>query len=83
MHTPVNTCTLLRTLPGMTELPEYLNRTDAAALLGVHVRTLDRWTAAGRVPVGRTPGGQPRYRRTDLAALLDPQQPPAPHTALL
>ncbi len=84
MHTRVNDCLLMASLPTMADNPpEFLNRTDAAALLRVHPRTLDRWAAAGRVPVGRTPGGAPRYRRVDLLALLDPDAPAHRTTALL
>lgn len=44
--------------------------------LAVTARTVRRWSDAGDVPAIRTPGGQRRYRRSDLLALL-----PAPSKA--
>ena len=63
---------MLVTVP--TEMaPTYdLTVSEAAALLGVHADTLRRWTAAGKVPSWLTPGGQRRYRRSDVEALLVP-----------
>lgn len=46
-----------------------LNLSDAAAYLGVHRSTLTRWRARGVVPVIATPGGLPRFRRSDLDRL--------------
>lgn len=88
MHTRVNDCLLMTSLPGMADTPEFLDRTEAAALLRVHVRTLDRWSRTwvekgGPVRVGRTPGGAPRYPRADLLALLDPGRVPVPRSAPL
>lgn len=45
--------------------------TAAAALVGVHVRTLARWSDEGRLPVRRTRGGKRRYRRADVIALTE------------
>lgn len=42
---------------------------EAAEILGVHPDTLRRWTDDGKVAVWVTPGGQRRYRRSDLDAL--------------
>jgi len=60
---------------GMTD--EWLTRAQAAERLGVHTRTFDRWCQLGRVPVHRTPGGRPRFRRDQVDALLqlDPDRP--------
>lgn len=51
-----------------------LGVSEAASVLGVHNDTLRRWTDDGKVPHWLTPGGQRRYRRSDLDAL----RPPAP-----
>lgn len=46
---------------------ELLGTMEAAALLGVHPRTLERWSREGKIPVaGKTVGGHRRYRREDL-----------------
>lgn len=43
---------------------------EAAAVLGVNRQTLQRWAREGRVRVVTTPGGRRRYRRDDLAELM-------------
>lgn len=83
MTSVVNECTHVTSLPSMTDDPLYLDRAAAAALLGVSPRTLDRWVSHGRVPVGRTPSGRPRFRRDQLIALLDPDAPTRPRADLL
>jgi len=51
------------------ELGELLTVNDAAALLGIHPRTLRRHIAEGLVPVVWMPGGtRQRIRKADLAA---------------
>ena len=50
---------------------------QAAELLDVSASTLRRWAGSGKVASRRTPGGQRRFRRDDLVALL----PPAPAAA--
>jgi molybdopterin-binding protein len=42
---------------------------EAAEILGVSPDTVRRWTAAGRLPVQRTPGGQRTVERADVARL--------------
>jgi diguanylate cyclase (GGDEF)-like protein/excisionase family DNA binding protein len=49
----------------------WLRLADAAALLGVSLNTLRRWSDNGKVTCYRSPGGHRRYRRCDIAALLD------------
>lgn len=49
--------------------PELLPIGEAARLLGVSVRTLQRWENAGKVPAGRNAGNQRRFRRDDLERL--------------
>jgi excisionase family DNA binding protein len=44
--------------------------TQVAALFGVHVSTIVRWADDGRIPSFRTPGGQRRYPRQAIDALL-------------
>ena len=48
----------------------YLSVRAAADLLGVHVDTVRRWTADGRLPETRTPGGHRRIAQSDVEALL-------------
>lgn len=38
--------------------------------MAIASKTLRRWSDSGRVPAIRTPGGQRRFRRSDLDALL-------------
>lgn len=47
---------------------------DAAGLLGVSVKTLRRWESAGKITAVRTPGGQRRFRQSDVDALLKVDQ---------
>lgn len=49
---------------------DYLPVKDAAAELGVSVRTVYDWLASGKVPFKVTPGGERRVRVEDC--LLDP-----------
>ena len=51
---------------------EWLRVQQASDLLGVSARTLRRWADSGKVASRRTPGGQRRFSRADLAALLPP-----------
>lgn len=43
---------------------------DAARLLGVSVKTIRRWEASGKISGRRTPGGQRRFRLSDINELL-------------
>lgn len=50
---------------------EYLTRVEAAALLRVHVSTIDRMRRAGMLAARRLPGGRAvRFRRADVLTLL-------------
>lgn len=40
---------------------------EAAEILEVHPDTVRRWADQGKVPFVRTPGGERRFRREDLA----------------
>lgn len=50
---------------------------EVAALFGVHVATVARWSNEGRLPALLTPGGHRRYRRADVEALLGEPGPAA------
>jgi len=43
---------------------------EVAALFGVDVKTVSRWAQDGRLTYIRTPGGQRRFRETEVYALL-------------
>ena len=43
----------------------------AAEYLGVSAASLRNWSDQGKVPVYRTPGGQRRYRVTDLDKFIE------------
>jgi excisionase family DNA binding protein len=43
---------------------------DAARLLGVSVGTVRRWDTEGMIRSVRTPGGQRRFRRSEIDRLL-------------
>ena len=48
-----------------------LKPSEAAAILGIHVKTLNIWARDNKVPVaGVTAGGRRRYRKTDLEAWM-------------
>lgn len=44
---------------------------ETAHLLGVSLRTVQLWDAAGTLPAGRTPGGHRRIRKSDVLALAE------------
>ena len=56
----------------------FWNVGTAAAFLGVSAASLRQWSDDGRVRVYRTPGGQRRYRPTDLEAFIASMREPAP-----
>lgn len=47
----------------------------AARLASVSVDTLRRWESDGKIAAVRTAGGQRRFRRSDVIALLNPGAP--------
>jgi excisionase family DNA binding protein len=63
--------------------PDLISRPEAAKLLGVTTKTLDRWVAAARLrKIQVVPNGRVHFRRADVEALLQPR--PAdeePHAA--
>ncbi len=52
----------------MSRDPDWLNLSEAAALLGVHPATVRAWADRGELPTARTPGGHRRFRRADVVA---------------
>ena len=48
---------------------------EAAALLGIAVVTLRRWTASNAIPFSRTLGGHRRFKHADLFPKNGPQPP--------
>ena len=50
---------------------DWLNLSDAAALLGVHPSTLRAWSDRGDIPAHRTPGKHRRFRRVDIESWVD------------
>lgn len=52
---------------------DVLSTTEAALVLHVHETTVKKWADAGHLPCWRTPGGQRRFRRADVEALMTPE----------
>lgn len=52
-----------------TDISDLIRPADAAKQLGVSVRTLARWEAAGRLKAVLTAGGHRRYRSADIDAI--------------
>jgi excisionase family DNA binding protein len=44
---------------------------EVAAFFRVDPKTVAKWAASGRIKCIRTPGGRPRYRESDVRALLN------------
>ncbi len=53
---------------------EYLTPGQAATLLHVSPKTLNRWAHEGRVPCIVTLGGHRRFRRDDIEAIAERMQ---------
>lgn len=53
---------------------QHLTPAEAARRLGVHPRTLVRWSRAGVVTPYTTPGGQRRYPSEQLDRLMERRQ---------
>jgi excisionase family DNA binding protein len=49
----------------------WLELGEAAQLLGVHFTTLRRWANEGQVPCYRTPGGQRRFKESELLTFVN------------
>lgn len=50
---------------------EYLSIGEVAKAFGVTVATVRNWDRGGRIESIRTPGGQRRFRRSDVDALIE------------
>jgi len=57
-------------MPPLLQPGDLLTTAEAAELLRVTVKTLERWEKAGKLIPNRLPGGHKRYRRTDLDDLI-------------
>lgn len=53
---------------------DQMSSSAAATFLGISIATLRRWCDQGKVPYWRTPGGNRRFSRLELAAWLDKRQ---------
>jgi excisionase family DNA binding protein len=49
---------------------QFLTRSDVARLFEVSPATVARWTREGKLPFVLTPGGQRRYVRDQIIALM-------------
>lgn len=49
---------------------------EVAKLFGVDSKTVQRWSASGKLPFFKTLGGHRRYRRDEIYALLDMRTSP-------
>jgi excisionase family DNA binding protein len=56
------------------EQDELLTSAQVAKLFAVSIKTVSRWAGLGLLPVIRTPGGQLRFRRSDVEEFLRRQQ---------
>ena len=54
-----------------TTYDDLLSPAQVAKAFSVEVKTVTRWAKSGKLPSIRTPGGHRRYRRADIAALLN------------
>ena len=48
-----------------------LTLSEVAQLLRVHANTLRRWDREGILKALRTPGGQRRYRKSDIDTIIE------------
>ena len=53
---------------------EFLTTGQVAALCSVTPDAVLKWVKAGKIPANRTPGGHYRIRRSDLPAILTPEE---------
>jgi excisionase family DNA binding protein len=61
-----------------SNLRPWVDITEAAEILGVHITTLRRWADNGKIACVRTPGGRRRFSRESLEQFLVGMQKPAP-----
>lgn len=53
----------------------WMSKQEAAAYLGVSDWSVDRYSRDGRLPRYQLAGGQARFLRTDVEALITPVEP--------
>lgn len=58
-------------IPDRARCTRLLTRAEVALIFRVDPKTVTRWAAEGRLRSVRTPGGQRRYRESEVLALLD------------
>ncbi|MUH00918.1 IS607 family transposase [Scytonema sp. UIC 10036] len=51
------------------EKDEWLNSSQAANLIGCHAQSIRRWEKEGKIKAYRTPGGQRRFKRSEVEQL--------------
>ncbi|ACX52895.1 DNA binding domain protein, excisionase family [Ammonifex degensii KC4] len=56
---------------------------EACRILGVSLKTLQRWDKAGKIRVVRTPGGRRRVPESEVRRLLGVEKPPVPRERAL
>jgi excisionase family DNA binding protein len=49
---------------------EFLTRKDLCQLFQISLSTVIRWQESGKLPVHRFGAGSPRYKRSDVEALI-------------
>lgn len=59
------------TPPTTPDSEPWLDTTAACRHLAISAPTIRRWIKAGRIKPKRTPGGELRFRRSELDTLLD------------
>jgi excisionase family DNA binding protein len=50
--------------------PDWITRSEAAAIIRVSLATIDRYAREGKIRRFRTPGGTPRYSRAEVIGLI-------------
>lgn len=70
------TVTLSATPPGPPRRPLFVGMDEAARLVALSRRTLDRWIKAGELPVRRI-GRRVLVKPTDLAEVIEGRRAPA------
>ncbi|MBR8833827.1 MAG: IS607 family transposase [Stigonema ocellatum SAG 48.90 = DSM 106950] len=48
------------------EKDEWLNASEAAGIIGCHAQSIRRWSNEGKIKAYRTPGGQRRFKRSEV-----------------
>ncbi|ADG79950.1 DNA binding domain protein, excisionase family OS=Tsukamurella paurometabola (strain ATCC 8368 / DSM / CCUG 35730 / CIP 100753 / JCM 10117 / KCTC 9821 /NBRC 16120 / NCIMB 702349 / NCTC 13040) OX=521096 GN=Tpau_3366 PE=4 SV=1 [Tsukamurella paurometabola] len=53
----------------MSKVPRLVSTSDAARMLSVSPRTINRWAASGKLPAVDLPSGTRRFRLEDIQAI--------------